>query len=279
MLNKCNEFAENWKIRFNPKKSNVVVFGTPLFKKVDFKLNRDKIEYTDNIKILGYQFNAKRINENEFLINSFSKVRKSFFSLNKFGMRPNGLNPFLQAFIFNTFCLSKLTYAIEIMSIDKKTLNCMNVMQNNLLRYLLQLNKHNHLSSIQQALKIFNFKQLYYKYKLGFRKQLESYSLSKDIFEFIMNQEKKQVKSASYACSVNELSNTLLIDKSEFGKKNKLETQLSILNEKFNKKPATVDIVKFCLENFNSQEHRDNLKIITRFENQEISIISDFDLV
>jgi hypothetical protein len=51
ILNKCNEFAENWKIRLNPKKSNMVVFGTFLFKKVDFKLNRDKIEYTDNIKI------------------------------------------------------------------------------------------------------------------------------------------------------------------------------------------------------------------------------------
>jgi hypothetical protein len=32
MLDKCNEFAENWKVRFNPKKSNVVIFGTPLSK-------------------------------------------------------------------------------------------------------------------------------------------------------------------------------------------------------------------------------------------------------
>jgi hypothetical protein len=69
------------------------------------QLSRDKIEYTDNIKILGYQFNAKSVNENEFIINSFPKVGKSFFSLNKFGMTPNGINPFLQAFIFNTFCL------------------------------------------------------------------------------------------------------------------------------------------------------------------------------
>ena len=41
------------------------------------------------------------------------------------------------------------------------------------------------------------------------------------------------------------------------------------LNEKFNKKPEMVDIVKFCLENNNLEEHRNNLKIITRYENQE----------
>ena len=67
-------------------------------------------------------------------------------------MKPNGLNPFLQAFLFNSFCLSKLTYAIEIMSVSDKTLNNLNVMQNNLTRYLLELNKHCYLSSIQQAL-------------------------------------------------------------------------------------------------------------------------------
>ena len=90
------------------------------------------------------------------------------------------------------------------MSINKKTINYINVMQNNLLRYLLQLNKHNHLSCIQQALKIFSFKHLYYKYQLGFRMQIESSSLSKEIFDYIITQEKKLAKSASYACSVNE---------------------------------------------------------------------------
>jgi hypothetical protein len=83
------------------------------------------------------------------------------------------------------------------MSINNKTLNHINVMQNNLLRYLLQISKHNHLTCIQQALKVFNFKHLYYKYKLGFRKQLESYSLIKDVFQFIIKNEKKLVKSSS----------------------------------------------------------------------------------
>jgi hypothetical protein len=94
MLDKCNDYADKWKIKFNPKKSNVIVFGAPIFKNYKFILNTDKIEYKNKIKILGYEFNSKSINENEYLIQSFSKVRKSFFTLNNFGMKPCGLNPF-----------------------------------------------------------------------------------------------------------------------------------------------------------------------------------------
>jgi hypothetical protein len=257
-------------MKFNPKKSNAIVFGNPLFKRTSFFIDNDKIDFKDKVKILGYEFNSKNINENDFLIDSFSKVRKSFFSLNKFGMKPCGLNPFLQAFIFNTFCLSKFTYAIEIMSVSNKTINFVNVMQNNLLRYLLQINKYNHLSSIQQALKIFNFKHLYYKYKLGFRVQVESYVLSKEIFDYIGTQDNKlKNSSSSYANSLNQLSILISVDRNDCGKRKKLNDQLVILNEKFNKKPEMINIVKFCLENYKIQEHRDNLRILTRFENQE----------
>ena len=211
----------------------------------------------------------ENINENDFLIDSFSKVRKSFFSLNKFGLKPFGLNPFLQAFIFNTFCLSKFAYAIEIMIVSNKTINFVNVMQNNLLRYLLQINKHNHLSSIQQALIIFSFKHLYYKYKLGFREPLESYVLSKEIFDYIERQVNKlKSSSSSYTNSLKQLSIFISVDINDCGIRKKLNDQLLVLNEKFNKKPEMVNIVKFCLENYKFQEHRDNLKVITRFENQ-----------
>jgi hypothetical protein len=98
--------------------------------------------------------------------------------------------------------------------------------------------------------------------------QIESSSLSKEIFDNIITQEKKLSKSASYAWSVNELSNLLLVDRIKFGKKNEIENQLMRLNEKFNKKPELVDIVKFGLENNNLEEHRNNLKIITRYKNQ-----------
>ena len=69
----------------------------------------------------------------------------------------------------------------------------MNVIQNNLIRYLLQLSSFNHLSSIHQALKILNFKHLIFKYKLRFVSQLEGYTLTKKVYRHIFKLMKKNV--------------------------------------------------------------------------------------
>ena len=67
-----------------------------------------KIDHVKELKILGFWFN-ECMNNNSYLVKNFANARKSFFSLNMFGMKPNGLNPFLQAFLYNSFCLSKTT--------------------------------------------------------------------------------------------------------------------------------------------------------------------------
>ena len=269
MLDKCQDYAIQWRLKFNSKKSIVTTFGTPIFKTVRLTLNKEILEFKNNMKILGHVFNSNDLNENEYLIEKFAKVRRSFFSLNAFGLKPGGLNLFCQSFIYNTFCLSKLTYSMEIMSVNVKTINCLNVMQNNLLRYLLQMSNHNHLSSIQQVLNIFNFKHLFYKYKLGFRKQLESSQITKEILSHLLIQKNKMNKSASFICSFNELSNLLAVNMNELGLKKNLDGQLDMLNENFNKKPQQVQIVRFCLENYQLKEHRDNLRTITSYENQD----------
>ena len=87
MLDKCSSFADKWKKKFNLKKSNAIIFGNPLFKRTSFFINNDKKDFKDKVKMLGYEFNSKNTN----------------------GMKPCGLNPFLQSFILNTFCLSKFT--------------------------------------------------------------------------------------------------------------------------------------------------------------------------
>ena len=75
---------------------------------------------------------------------------------------------------------------------------------------------------------------------MGFRQQIESYSLSKQVFDHIIKQEDKSMKSSSYACNVNSLSKFLSLNKIEFGMKNKIQSQLDMRNlikprnEKFN---------------------------------------------
>ena len=69
-----------------------------------------------------------------------------------------------------------------------------------------------------------------------------------------------------------EISKLLKIYNKELGIKKNIKNQLDEINVKFDKKPEIVPIVKFCLENYSLNEHKENMKIITRFENQMTKI-------
>ena len=102
-------------------------------------MNNIQINFVESFTILGFTFNRNNLKSDKFLISKFNTVRKSFFSLHDFGLRPEGLNPFLQGFIYKTYCLSRLLYSIKKMCVSLKTLKTVNTMQNNLIRYALRL--------------------------------------------------------------------------------------------------------------------------------------------
>ena len=60
---------------------------------------KDKIlETKDTCKYLGLALNENN-DGNMIAIERSNQVRKSFFSLNSFGMKPIGVNPFIKAFL------------------------------------------------------------------------------------------------------------------------------------------------------------------------------------
>ena len=109
--------------------------------------------------------------------------------------------------------------------------------------------------------------------------QLEGFALSSKVFRHIITDEKKQYNSSSYVCDMNEISKFLLISKDDFGKKGVVIDQLEILNDKFDKRPQFVLIVKFCLENYNETEFVNNLKTITRSENEDLTTVDNLDYI
>ncbi len=74
----------------------------------------------------------------------------------------------------------------------------MNDMQNGLVRYMFKLHKSCHMSNILKSLKIVNIKQLIFKYKINFVRQLENHELCKEIFKsMIKNRNVDNNKSKS----------------------------------------------------------------------------------
>ncbi len=61
-------------------------------------MNNLEINTVESLTILGFTFNRNNLKSDKFLISKFNTVRKSFFSLHDFGLRPEGLNPFFTMF-------------------------------------------------------------------------------------------------------------------------------------------------------------------------------------
>ena len=171
----CEKYARNWDIKFNVSKCNFIVFGTRKYDNSIFLLNNSKSNYIDNFRYLGLTFSPD-LNMVEFFIDKFQNVKMSFFSLNSFGFNYDGVNPFLQSFVYKSFCISRILYGFEIMNINKKTLKKLNIDQNALIRYMTGLSRNSHISNSLRILKLFNIFQLNTYMKLIFVKNLHSNS-------------------------------------------------------------------------------------------------------
>ena len=134
MLNICDNYSKKWALEYNISNCKFLVFGNSKLNNFNFLLNDRPLTYSNNYKYLKLDFSNKSISwiSLTFLLKKFQSVCNSFFTLNSFGFRPGGINPHLQAFVYKSFCLSRLLYGFEILSVNKKTLNKLNVNQNNI---------------------------------------------------------------------------------------------------------------------------------------------------
>ena len=130
------EYCSNWGIKINDEKCCLVSLG--YYNDINAKLliNNKEIKKKSEFEFLGYLFKYN-LDDNSAFYNNFNSVRSSFFSLSTFGLNPNGLNPFLQAYIYKTFCLSKFLYGIEIMSLNKATVTKININKNFMIKSML----------------------------------------------------------------------------------------------------------------------------------------------
>jgi hypothetical protein len=91
-----------------------------------------------------------------FLIKKIQNVKNSLFSLNSFSFQQGGVNTFLQIFVYKSYCISRLLYGLEILNLNKKTLNILNIGQNDIVKYMTGLSRNNHISNTLKILKLFN---------------------------------------------------------------------------------------------------------------------------
>jgi len=262
LLDICEKYGEMWRIKFNPLKSNIIEFGIQFFDNSEFYLNKRIIPKVDMLKYLGVYLN-KNLDFDTLASDKFLKVQKSIFSLSFLGLKPSGISPFLQSFIYKTYCLSQFTYALETTTLLKGTRDYLNVSQNNLIRQILGLPRTCHMSRILKCLNIYNMEELYISTKLSFLESIRNNSVSSDIFRYLCNNKnKRKSHSKSFVqdiklLEINFHKEISVIYENPLGYK-------KLLKKKTANQDGILDSIYSCLNSYKSNTFKKMLVDLTK---------------
>jgi len=250
LLNICGEYGKLWRIKFNPTKTNVISFGSPLFS-TTFYLNGAPLKETDEIEYLGFVFKAN-LDFNTQAIENFKKVQRSFFSIS-FLSHKNSSNysPFFKSFIYKTHCLSKYTYGLEALTLNVSTKDSINILQNDLIRQMFKLGPFCHMSRILKILKLYNFNELYLFSKLTFINTIKYNYLSNQIFKHLCNDPPSY---KSFSSDLILLSNYFKIETPSIAE-NISALKINLKNQLISNDGIT-DSIKLCLNNLRYKYYR-----------------------
>jgi hypothetical protein len=261
LLNICDNYSKKWALEYNISKCKFMVFGNSKLNNFNFLLNDRPLTYSNYYKYLGIEFDIN-LDFSNFFIKKFQNVSNSFFTLNSFGFRPGGINPHLQACVYKSFCLSRLLYGFEILSVNKKTLNKLNVNQNNIIRYMTGLSKHSHISNTRKVLKILSINELNDYMKLIFVKNLKNNKICTEIFNHLIHNNFKK-NSKSFIREIDSICNNLEINKLN------LITDIQSIITKFKddnlfvEKNTESELIINCLNNNHDSKMIQQLNLIT----------------
>jgi hypothetical protein len=180
-------------LKYNIKKSVVLNCGHQIVKDEDIEIKMDGVNLpvVKASKYLGININ-KENDDDKQILEKFQKVQKCFYGLGSFGIKPPGINPKSKAFLFNTFCKPVGTYGIGLMKLKNNTLQQMNIIQNNLMRYTLGIPYRTHIRNLMKALGIIDSETTMLMEKCVLIKLLHRTELTKKILvENIENQNRE----------------------------------------------------------------------------------------
>jgi hypothetical protein len=182
MIDICVDYSKKWLMKYNIKKSMIMNIGYQMIKNEDIKIkiNDRVLPVVSECKYLGLKITEKNEDDN-YLVEKFRNIQRCVYSLNSYGLKPTGVNPRVKSFIYNTYCQPVGSYGIGLINVKKKTINQVNIVQNNLIRYMLDIPYKSHISNLLRVLKIVDVETLIDINKCTIIKLLHRDKLSKDI--------------------------------------------------------------------------------------------------
>ncbi len=186
LVDTCENFAENWKMKFNSEKSLYYTNNVTIDRNNYLSMDNKYLNRVEGFIHLGLPIGHKSYT-NHFVEEKFKKTESSFSSLYSLVCRPYALNPMTIAFIYKQFCQSIFKYGMETVHLSKKDVNEFNVRQNLLIKRTIGVSKFAKTKPLFQVLRIESIPQLYVKHKVFFFKQVMRNKLAKECYNYLEN--------------------------------------------------------------------------------------------
>ena len=113
---------------------------------------------------------------------------KSFYSPHGVDLGLFEMTILTMAKIYRIYCLQKCLYGLEMLYISKTTLRELNTTQASLNKMNLKVSKYTKSSPLLDTLRIESIKNLYYKFKILFVKQLRMISFTNSLYMLLFRQ-------------------------------------------------------------------------------------------
>lgn len=139
LLKTCEEYAETWRINFNPNKSLIYCTDSKCLLKEKFSIADGLLTIAPNLVYLGLPIRDPKF-VNSFCENNFRKVEKAFYCLKRTGLHANFMDPTCLGFIYKQYCQSIALYGLEVLYVNKTTLKQFDARQGILIKNALTFN-------------------------------------------------------------------------------------------------------------------------------------------
>jgi hypothetical protein len=155
-------------------------------KQIKIKIDDVLLPVANECKYIGLKIREDNKDKN-FLMQKLRNIQKCAYSLNSYGLKPIGVKSLIKSFIYNTYCLPVCTYGLGILKLLKETINQANIIQNNLIRYMINIHYKPHITNLNEVLKIIDIETLIDLNKCTIIKLLHRHDVTKEILESNIN--------------------------------------------------------------------------------------------
>ena len=180
LLKICEKYGLEHEIKFNPKKTQYIVFGNDGSNADHIQMCGETVQRVDKIKYLGVWIDTKLRNTIQLEARRI-KANGAFFGLKKVGIMSRNLDVHVKSLLFKSYSRPILYYGMENMVLNKAEAKHIQSLEGILVKRMLNVGKNSRTTQLLRSVKIETVVEKINIIKLSFYTRLISNEYTKQI--------------------------------------------------------------------------------------------------